>query len=165
MKYIFFLLLAVALQSFTTQNNLPQPYCSASENSIPQTKEERQQWFNEMREIKHQYLIKELNLTKEQQKSFFPLYDKMENENQKIQHSVRAMEKRVYELGSEASDLDYEKATDALYEAKQKESEIEMRYRNEFKNILTPEQLFKLKGAERKFSRQLMDKRFNIKKK
>lgn len=123
----------------------------------------REKWFKEVRELKHQFLIKELGLKKEQQQEFFNLYDKMEEENFKVQAETRAMERRVNELGDKASDLEYEKAADALFEAKQKEGEIDLKYRNEFKKVLSPQQMFRLKSAERKFTRELMDRHQQIK--
>lgn len=124
----------------------------------------RSKWFKEVREKKHQFLIKELELKKEQQKQFFEIYDSMDDELRQVQRDTRKMEKRVQEAGDDASDLDYEKATDALYEAKQKEGAIELKYKEEFKKVLTPKQLFKLKGAERKFTKDLMEHHQKIKK-
>ena len=50
-----------------------------------------------------------------------------------------------------------------LFEQKQKEGEIEQKAYNEFKKVLTPEQLFKFKGADWKFNRGLMDKHRRLK--
>lgn len=132
---------------------------------MPQSKEDRQKWFQEVRELKHQFLAKELKLTKEQQNAFFPLYDRMEDENRKVNQEVRLMERRVYELKGEATDLDYQKATEAIYEVKAKEAEIDMKYKEEFSKILNSRQMFLLKGAERKFTRDLMDRHQKIKNK
>ena len=123
-----------------------------------QQQADRKKFFQEARELKHQFFIKELSLTKTQQKQFFELYDRMEDEIHKVQRETRQMEKRVEQSGDKATDLEYEKATDAIYEAKQKECEIEQRYRSEYKKILSPAQMFKLKGAERKFSKVLMER-------
>lgn len=128
-------------------------------------KEAREKWFKEAREIKHQFMIKELNLTKEQQSEFFRIYDKMEDEKNQVQRDSRKMEKHVRELGSSASDLEYEKAADAMFEAKQKEALIELKYKEDLKKVLTPKQLFMLKGAERKFTRELMDQKQKLGKK
>lgn len=128
---------------------------SAPDNNPSQT--DREKWYKEARELKHQFLIKELGLKQSQQKPFFEAYDRLQEETHNIHRQTRQMEKRVYELGDKATELDYEKATDALYEEKQKEAEMEMRYRQEFKKILTPAQQFKLKGAERKFTKELME--------
>lgn len=127
------------------------------------SKQNRAKWFKEAKEMKRQFLVKELSLPKEQQKEFFDIYDKMQEEIVKLQKDTRAMEKRVNELGDNASDLDYEKATDALYELKQKEAEIDLRYYAQLKKVLTPKQMFRLKGAERRFTRQLMDHHQKIK--
>lgn len=134
------------------------------EQLAPQSKGDRAKWFKEVSEKKHKFLAKELDLKKDQEKPFFDLYDSMEDEIRQVQNNTRKMEKRVNEAGDDATDLDYEKASDALYEAKQKESAIELKYKEEFKKILTPKQLFKLKGAERKFTRDLMEHHQKIKK-
>lgn len=42
------------------------------------SEEDRQRWTQKMRQYKHDFLIKELDLTREQQNEFFPLYDAME---------------------------------------------------------------------------------------
>ena len=39
----------------------------------------REQWFKEIRTKKHEFLIRELELTPEQQEPFFAIYDKMDD--------------------------------------------------------------------------------------
>lgn len=116
----------------------------------------RDTWFKEMLQLKHDYLVKELNLSREQQTKFFPLYDQMENEKKKLFDQTRAMEKSVAEKGDKATDLELEKASDAIVEMKGRESAIEKKYYCRFKQILTPRQIFKLHDAERKFQRQMV---------
>lgn len=121
------------------------------------SQEDRRKWFREMTQYKHEFLAKELDLNKEQEAKFFPLYDKMEAETRELQRQTRKMEKDVADKGKKATDLDYEKAAEALQEQKGKESAIEMRYFNQFKTVLTKKQLFRLKQAERKFTQAIMD--------
>ena len=116
----------------------------------------RDTWFKEMQQLKHDYLVKELNLSREQQTKFFPLYDQMENEKKKLFDQTRAMEKSVAEKGDKATDLELEKASDAIVEMKGRESAIEKKYYCRFNQILTPRQIFKLHDAERKFQRQMV---------
>lgn len=127
-------------------------------------KADREKWFQEAREYKHRFLADELGLSAEQQKEFFQVYDKMQQEIHAVQRNSRKIEKDVYEKGDRATDADYEQATQALYEAKTKEAEITQKYRPEFSKILSPKQMFKLWGAELKFTRQLMDRRQDINK-
>ncbi len=118
--------------------------------------QERKQWFKEMRQVKNEYIAKQLQLTPEQKQKFIPLYDAMDAETARLGNETRQLEKTIYGKGSNATDIEYEKAAEALYELKGKESEIELKYFQKFKTVLTKKQLFELKRAERRFSRELM---------
>ena len=85
-----------------------------------QGKIDREQWMNEIQQYKRGYFAKELGLTKEQQDKFFPLYEEMEQQTHRIEEESRIMEKRVSEA-EDATALEYEKATEALYDAKVKD--------------------------------------------
>lgn len=117
--------------------------------------ETRGQWFKELREYKHKYLSKELELTRDQEQAFFPIYDKMEDDETKINNETRALEARIRNAAN-VSDLEYEQATQALLEQKNKEYAVETEAFAKFKTILTHKQLFMLKGAERQFTREVM---------
>ena len=120
------------------------------------SKEERQQWFNEMRQYKHNFLIKELELNEKQKKAFFPIYDAMEEETYKLHHGTRKLQRELSKKDADVTDIEYEKAAEALFELKYKEAQIELKYFEQFKNVLTKKQLFLLKKAEDKYTRHLM---------
>ncbi|MDE6192125.1 MAG: Spy/CpxP family protein refolding chaperone [Muribaculum sp.] len=117
---------------------------------------DRKEWFKELRQYKHNFLTKELDLTKEQEAKFFPMYDEMDDAMFKINREARAMEKKITKSSEKVSDLEYEKAAEAMYEVKGKEAAIEKQYFTKFKTVLTPKQLFELKQAERRFTDKLM---------
>lgn len=121
-------------------------------------------WLNEVREFKHSFLARELDLSREQQQKFFPIYDSMEDELGKVNADIRAISRRISSLEpSEVTDTDYDMAIQAIYEAKGKEAEIEQRYLPEFKEVLTKQQLFKLKGAEQRFNMGMMRRHHQLK--
>ena len=132
-------------------------------HAAPQN-DDRKQFFKEIREFKHKFLARELNLSKEQEQKFFPIYDQMEDETDKIQEETRAMENKLRET-PEPSDLEYEKATDAIFEQKMKEGEIEKSYLEKFRTVLTNKQLFNLKNAERNFNLDLMKQHHRLRQK
>ena len=99
-----------------------------------------------------------LKLTDEQKAKFVPVYEEMDERTAKIERETRQMEREVRKKGAQATDTEYEKAAEALTELKGKQGAIEMEYLPKFKSILTKEQLFKMKGAERDFMRELMDR-------
>ena len=79
----------------------------------------------------------------------------MENQTSKLEEDARIMERRVSEA-TDATDIEYEKAAEVLYDMKLKQAEVEKSYMEKFKAILSARQLFELKGVERKFSRDMM---------
>lgn len=126
-------------------------------------KENFEKWLKEVREFKHKFMVKELGLKDNQKEEFFKIMDRMEDECGEVNRNAREMEHEIREKGDKATETDYEKASQILFEQKQKEAAIEMNAYKEFKKVLTPEQLFKLKNADWKFSRGLMDKHKRLK--
>lgn len=134
-------------------------FISLSAVARPQTPEpsdaERNRIYAELKPYRHEFLVKELHLSKEQSRDFMPLYDKMEDEIQRISDETRDLEKRVRET-SDCSETEMEAASRALFEEKEKTGKVEIEYYEKFKEILSPEQLFNLKQAERKFNQSLL---------
>ena len=127
-----------------------------SASAEPKSEKGRKEWFREFRQYKHEFMIKELNLSKEQQEKFFPLYDEMDKSIHQLNRQTRALEKKIDTSKEPVNDLEYEKAAEALYELKGKEAATEMEYFTKFKTVLTPKQMYELKKAERKFTQELM---------
>lgn len=119
------------------------------------TAEDRQKFLVEMRQYKHDFLVKELDLTRDQQNAFFPIYDKMDDELTQVAEETRDLEDKVA-ADDKATDTELESAARTLFEQKSKEGEIEKTYFDKFKGILSPRQLLKIKSAERKFTQQLV---------
>lgn len=121
----------------------------------PLSEDDKTRWLSEIREYKHDFIAKDLELSREQQREFFPLYDSMEDEIERINSETRAIEMKVNE-DKEAGDLEIENASRTIFEQKRSEGEIEMTYFDKFKEILSPRQLLRLKNAERRFTQQLV---------
>lgn len=115
----------------------------------------RSRWMVEIRKYKFELFTKELNLNKEQQTLFFPLYEEMEQAVYKINKESDELMKKTA-AATDISDTEYEAAALAIAKSKQKEGEIELEYFNRFEKILTKKQLFQLKLAEEKFSRNII---------
>lgn len=122
----------------------------------PLSSTDRERWLDEIRNLKHDYLAKELDLTREQQNEFFPLYDAMQDEIEQLNTRTRELEAAISSDES-ASDLQVENAARTVFEQRRAEGQIEMTYFDKFRDILNPRQLLQLKDAERKFTRQLVN--------
>lgn len=121
------------------------------------TVSDRQRWLGEMRNLKHEFIARDLDLSKDQQREFFPIYDSMEDEIAKLNSDTREAENRTA-ADADASDLALENTARTVFEQKRAEGQIEMTYFEKFKEILTPRQLLQLKNAERKFTQQLVSR-------
>lgn len=118
--------------------------------------ENRDAWMKEMQQYKVEYISKALNLSEEQKTKFASLYNAMDDEIRKTQKMAENIAKQTSKNEAKATDAEFERAAMTLYELKGKENAIEMRYFREFKKILSPKQLFRLKDVERDFTMQLM---------
>ncbi|MBO4942469.1 MAG: hypothetical protein J6C95_03450 [Muribaculaceae bacterium] len=116
---------------------------------------DRDKFYQQLRPYLHEFLTKELDLSKEQARMFFPIYDQMDEEVQKIGNETRDLEKEVLK-NKEATDTEIEAASQAIFAQKEKEGKIELEYYDKFKEILQPRQLLKLKSAERRFTQKLL---------
>lgn len=116
---------------------------------------DRQKWMTELRNYKHDFLVKELEIDEDQQKQFFSEYDSMEDRINELNMQTRNLEQKVL-ADPNASDVEIEAAARALFELKGEESKIELEYYDKFKEILSPKQLIRIKNAERKFTQRLM---------
>ena len=79
-----------------------------------------------------------------------------------MNRNARALAKEV-ENKKNPTDRDYEAAASALSNTRMREGEIEAKYFEKFSKILSKKQLFQLKQAEAKFTRQMLAKKKNKK--
>lgn len=117
---------------------------------------DRAKWMQEMQQHQNDFIAKELELTDKQRADFMPLYNGMREDIMKASRASRAKAKAVRQKGEEATDADYDAATQAYLDFRTRESEIINGYYKKFRHILSKRQLYKLDSAERKFDRMLM---------
>ena len=126
------------------------------------TAQNRTKFATDMYQAKHEMIIQELGLTQTQQKQFMPLYEQMEREIYQVNRNARALAAEV-EKKKNPSDRDYEAAASALSNTRVQEGEIEAKYFEKFSKVLSKKQLFQLKQAEAKFTREMLAKKKNKK--
>ena len=118
----------------------------------------RTKFATDMYQAKHEMIIEELGLTPTQQKQFMPMYEQMEREIYQVNRTARALAAEV-EKKKNPSDRDYEAAAAALSNTRMREGEIEAKYFEKFSKVLSKKQLFQLKQAEVKFTREMISKK------
>lgn len=119
----------------------------------------RQEWMQKMKEFKHSYLVKELDLSEKQAEDFFKSYDAKEKERFDAERKVRELERTVSQKGNEATEAELEACIEAQYQLSKTMADIDAKYEKDFRAALTKRQLCKLPHVEREFQRMLMEKR------
>ena len=147
MKYLSIIIIISTLLFSSTLSNAAKRSGRADNNK----------WLTEVRTYKHNFLVKETEMTTAQRDAFIPLYTDMENEIYQVNREARDLESSVSKNVANASENDYEKAAQALSDTKVKEGEIENAYFQKFSKILSKKQLFLLKRAENRFARNMLD--------
>ena len=122
------------------------------------------EWLKGVREYKYDMLIQEVELTKDQQAQFLPLYQKMEDEIMRANKEVRDLEAKITNSKDEVSDLEYSLAAEAMVNAPAVVAKIEADYFKQFSQILSKRQLFLLKRAETRFAKSIISTKSSRKK-
>ena len=121
------------------------------------TNANRSQWTQEMLDYKHDFIAEQTEMTQAQRDKFMPLYEAMEKEVFAVHRTAREQAKKISST-TKVSDQDYANAARAMSQVKVKEGEIEGRYFDKFSKILSKKQMFQLKQAELKFSKQMLSR-------
>ncbi|MDE6101314.1 MAG: hypothetical protein K2G01_09740 [Paramuribaculum sp.] len=131
---------------------------AAASADSKEDKVKREQWYKNMVQTKIDYIAKQVGMNADQKGKFEKQYAAMSAETAKLSRETRQLERTIAKKAN-ATDVEYEKAAEAIAEFKSKEGAIEQKYFNQFKTYLSKKQLFQLKVAEHKWMKELMKHR------
>lgn len=117
--------------------------------------EDMDRYINEIRTYKHDYLARELDLDNDTRREFFEVYDALEDSLIQINAETRALERAVID-NPDATDGELQTALDAIYGQKAREAAVEEAYNRRIAEIITPQQMVRLRYTERRFNQQLV---------
>lgn len=112
-------------------------------------------YINEIRPYKHDFMARELNLSGDNRREFFEVYDAMEDTLIQVNAETRALERSVIN-NPDATDTEIDAAITAIYSQKAREARIEEEYMRLLSQIVTPRQMLRLKATERRFNQKLV---------
>lgn len=131
------------------------PVSLAAQNKT-ESKEQRKAQYEQFCQFRRDYMMKQIGLTDQEAKQFFPLYEELETQKWKIDKEARDFARKVAHSEAAVTDTEYEKAAQALLEKDEKMAQLDREYYNKFKAFLSSEKLFKFKNAQMKFPRAMM---------
>ncbi|MCC6839324.1 MAG: hypothetical protein IT230_04120 [Flavobacteriales bacterium] len=137
-------LLAIALCLFS-----PQAFTQDDGPAIPAEK------LQEIKAQKSAYITQQLNLTTEEARIFWPIYDKYQAEIEASRGKERALRRERRAL-TVLTDEQASKAIADELQAEQMQLDLRKRYAEQFKQAIGPVKTLKLGEAERSFNRELL---------
>lgn len=104
------------------------------------------------------FLTQRLNLTSEEAKVFWPVYNKYQDELEVLRKSRRENLVNAKMNFDEMPEKDVEKAVDSELGFRQHELDLLKKYHSQFKQVLPIKKVAKLYRAEEDFKRELLDR-------
>jgi hypothetical protein len=113
--------------------------------------------------MKIAYITEKLDLSPEEAKEFWPVYNKYEKDHYDLRKSKKNLEKEAKEKWkSEGNSLDKIKEKDlddymeSVFEIKDKENQLNRKYHIEFKKVLSPHKVLLLYKSKRDFKKEIL---------
>ena len=116
------------------------------------TKEQKE----EIESMKIAFLTKRLELTPDEAKKFWPVYNQASDEIEKMREARMKQHREMREKKDELTDKDYEKIVDNEITFRQQELDILKKYSNQYKQLLPMKKVAALYKAEEDFKRELL---------
>ncbi|MBN4051920.1 hypothetical protein JYT53_00295 [Cytophagaceae bacterium AH-315-L13] len=113
---------------------------------------------DKLESFKIAYLTRELSLTSDDAKIFWPVYDQYSNELDKLRKERMKERDDTKRDFDNLSDKDIEKTVDGEIIFRQRELDIQKKYHDEFKKVLPIKKVAKLYMAEQNFKRKLLQR-------
>ena len=131
MKKIILLLSAVLLWALPVS-------VSAQNKNNDKAKQQRKEQFDRFCKFRRDFMMKQIGLSEQEAKQFFPLYEEMEGKKWTVDREARTFARKIVRSETAVSDVEYRE------------------YYDKFKTFLSNEKLFKFKNAQMKFPRAMM---------
>jgi hypothetical protein len=113
--------------------------------------------------LKIGFLTRKLDLTSEEAKTFWPVYNKFQEELESLRKQRRSEMQSLRENKKDLSDSEAEKLVDNEITFRQKELDVIKKYHAQFKQILPVKKVLMLYRSEEEFKRELLERLRNRK--
>lgn len=118
-------------------------------------KGDREAKKEELEAQKVAFITNKLDLTSEESKAFWPVYDEKEKEIKEVRKKIREKVKEGKDM-DDMTDEEVKKMMEEVIALKKEEIEIEEKYNKKFQEVLPVKKVAKLYGAERKFNEEVL---------
>ncbi|MFT4032373.1 MAG: Spy/CpxP family protein refolding chaperone [Siphonobacter sp.] len=110
----------------------------------------------QIRAAKITWITNRLNLTPEQSKTFWPLYNEKESRRRQIRHKLRQLNGETNNLTSNEEAI--RRNLKEFLDLRQQEVDLEKEYQGKFLRVIDPKQLAELYKADQRFTQMLIER-------
>ncbi len=110
----------------------------------------------DIEKFRKEYFTRQLNLTADEAKKFWPIYNEMQVEMQKLHKEKRARMRNIREDFESMTDAELEKAINDEMTNRQQELDLDKKYHERYKAILSIRKLALYYRAQEGFKRELL---------
>lgn len=112
--------------------------------------------IEKIRAEKVSFITTQLDLSVEEARKFWPVYNEFEKKNDEFIEAERAIHKDLKSRGEQMSDSELEKNLDKINDIQIKKTELQAEYYLKYKKVLPIKKVAKLYAAEKEFRKQLL---------
>lgn len=131
-------------------------YCEDTAKKSVTRKDEHKKVREILEAKKKEYLTKEMNLTEEEAKIFFPVLDQFETKHRKIGYERKKLLAGFEKEENSLTDSKAKQLNKQWYDLQKQEFDLMLEYEKIFETILTPKKLFLFHKAHTNFMRGLI---------
>lgn len=118
----------------------------------------QEQRREEIESFRVAYFTRQVGLNTEEAKKFWPIFNEMQEEIQKLHRERRNRHRAGRDNYENISDAELEKMINEEFVSRQKELDIEKKYHEKFKDVLPMKKLAQFYRAQEGFKRELLKK-------
>lgn len=124
--------------------------------------EQRKNDFEKFKAEREAFITKEMGLTEDESKAFWPLCNELQEKKFEINKPLRELRRKFRQArmeGKAIAEEDYKKMVELSSEIKIKEAQLEEEYLKKFLKVLSAEKVHKYQHAEHEFAQKFMEQR------
>lgn len=126
--------------------------------SFGQPPKDREEKFEQLQAAKIAYITKELDLSPSQAEKFWPIYHEYSKERKEIRKKIRKIRHEHHDEMNNLSEKQLEEEIGKMFSLKQKELDLDIKYKDQLLEVISAKQLLMLYKAEKEFLRKLQDR-------
>lgn len=139
-------------------------FCMAliAPNLFAQNDAARKERFEKFKAEREAFITKEMDLTKEEAKAFWPLCDELQMKKFEAGKELREESRKMRQArkeGKTITEAEYKKLVQLSVEARLKEAQLDREYIEKFLQVISAEKVYRYQNAEQEFARKSMQER------